>query len=211
MPPKWRVEAAEDKKEFPPAKKTNDEKKTETIEEEEEEDGVKLVPLHDPEEDQKAKEVTKKTKKEKIKETVNHSEEVAHILEDYHQGLFELLQIIAVKFDKMMNGLAETIIRDSLSEFDDRTMERKISKPVIESLGSMDDMSSVEKNTPSVSPDQVPPGAPGYAIDTVQFRKVLDAQMAKDIELYETPGNSKITDRDGKGRGRRALFPNSTR
>ena len=73
MPPKRRVEAIE-----------------------EEEDGVKLVPLHDPEEDEKAEEVTKKTKKEKIKETVNHSEEVAHILEDYRQGLFELLQIIAV-------------------------------------------------------------------------------------------------------------------
>ena len=211
MPPKQRVEAVEDKKEVPPAKKTNDEKKTETMEEEEEEDGVKLVPLHDPEEDEKAEEVTKKTKKEKIKETVNHSEEVAYILEDYCQGLFELLQIIAVKFDKMMNGLAETRIRDSLNEFDDRIMERKISKPVIESLGSMDDMSSVEKNTPSVSSDQVAPGAPGYATDVAWVSKVLDAQMAKDIELYETPGNSKITDRDGKGRGRRALFPNSTR
>ena len=52
MPPKRRVEAADDKKGGPPAKKT---------------------------------------KKEKIKETVNHSEEVAHILEDYRQGLFELL------------------------------------------------------------------------------------------------------------------------
>ena len=52
MPPKRRVEAAEDKKEVPPAEET---------------------------------------KKEKIKETVNHSEEVAHILKDYRQGLFELL------------------------------------------------------------------------------------------------------------------------
>ena len=86
MPPKRRVEAAEETKEVPPAKKT---------------------------------------KKEKIKETVNHSEEVAHILEDYHQGLFELLQIIAVKFDKMTDGLAEAIIRDSLNEFDDRIMEKK--------------------------------------------------------------------------------------
>ena len=51
MTPKRRVEAAEDKKEVPPANKT---------------------------------------KKEKIKETVNHLEEVAHILEDYRQGLFEL-------------------------------------------------------------------------------------------------------------------------
>ena len=111
MPPKMRVEAAEDKEEVPPAKKT---------------------------------------KEEKIKETVNHSEEVAHILEDYRQGLFELLQIIAVKFNKMTDGLAETIIRDSLNEFDDRIMERKISNQVIESLGSTDNMSSVEKNTPSV-------------------------------------------------------------
>ena len=102
MPPKRRVEAAEDKKEVPPAKEA---------------------------------------KKEKIKETVNHSEEVAHILEDYHQGLFELLQIIAVKFNKMTDGLAETIIRDSLNEFDDRIMERKISKQVIESLRSTDNMS----------------------------------------------------------------------
>ena len=96
----------------------------------------------------------KKTKKEKIKETVNHSEEVAHILEDYHQGLFELLQIIAAKFDKVTDGLAETIIRDSLNEFDDRIMERKISKQVIESLGSTDNMRSVEENTPPVSPDR---------------------------------------------------------
>ena len=209
MPPKQRVEAAEDKEEVPPAKKTkkrstNDEKKTETIEEEEEEDGVKLVPLHDPEEDEKAEEVTKETKKEKIKETVNHSEEVAHILEDYHQGLFELLQIIAVKFNKMTDGLAETIIRDSLNEFDERTMERKTSKQVIESLGSTDNMHSVNEETPEQD-------APGYAVDALRFRKMLDAQMAKDIELYETPGNSKITDRDGKGRGRRALFPNSTK
>ena len=73
----------------------------------------------------------KKTKKEKIKETVNHSEEVAHILEDYCQGLFELLQIIAVKFYKMTDGLAKTIIRHSLNVFDERIMERKISKQVI--------------------------------------------------------------------------------
>ena len=111
MPPKRRVEAAEDKKEVPPAEKT---------------------------------------KKEKIKETVNHSEEVAHILEDYRQGLFELLQIIAVKFDKMTDGLAETIIRDSLNEFDDRIMERKTSKQVIESLGYTDNMSSVNEKTPTV-------------------------------------------------------------
>ena len=88
MPPKRRVDAAEDKKEVPPAKEA---------------------------------------KKEKIKETINHSEDVAHILEDYRQGLFELLQIIAIKFDKMTDGLAETIIRDSLNELDDRIMERKTS------------------------------------------------------------------------------------
>ena len=54
----------------------------------------------------------------KTKETAEHSEEVAHILEGYHQGLFELLQIIAVKLDKMTDGLAEILITDSLNEFD---------------------------------------------------------------------------------------------
>ena len=131
MPPKRRVEAAEDKKEVPPAEKT---------------------------------------KKEKIKETVNHSEEVAHILEDYRQGLFKLLQIIAVKFDKMTDGLAETIIRDSLNEFDDRIMERKTSKQVIESLGSTDNMSSVNEKTPTVSPDQ---DATGGAAASVQFAGIV--------------------------------------
>ena len=169
MPPKRRVEAAEDKKEVPPAKKT---------------------------------------KKEKIKETVNHSEEVAHILEDYRQGLFELLQIIAVKFDKMTDGLAETIIRDSLYEFDGRIMERKISKQVIESLGSTNNMSSVEENTPPVSPDQ---DATGGAAASVQVAEIAEAWMAEMAEVDETPGNSKITDRDGKGRWRRALFLNSTK
>ena len=166
MPPKRRVEAAEDKKEVPPAKKT----------------------------------------KEKIKETVNHSEEVAHILEDYRQGLFELLQIIAVKFDKMTDGLAETIIRDSLNEFDDRIMERKISKQVIESLGSTDNMSSVEEKTPTVSPDQ---DATGETASSVWL-----------AEVEETPENSQITSRDfknimegvlPKGRWRRALCLNSTK
>ena len=143
MPPKRRVETAEDKKEVPPAKKT---------------------------------------KKEKIKETVNHSEEVAHILEDYRQGLFELLQIVAVKFNKMTDGLAETIIRDSLNEFDDRIMERKISKQVIESLGSTDNMSSVEEETPTVSPDQ---DATGETASSVWL-----------AEVEETPGNFQITSRD---------------
>ena len=166
MPPKRRVEAAEDKKEVPPAKKT---------------------------------------KKEKIKETVNHSEEVAHILEDYRQGLFELLQIIAVKFDKMTDGLAETIIRDSLNVFDERIMERKISKQVIESLGSTDNMRSVNERTQTPEQD-----ATGVAAALVQA-ELAEAWMAEEIELYETPGNSKITDRDGKGRWRRALFPNSTK
>ena len=169
MPPKRRVEAAEDKKEVPPAKKT---------------------------------------KKEKIKETVNHSEEVAHILEDFRQGLFELLQIIVVKFDKMTDGLAETIIRDSFNEFDERIMERKISKQVIESLGSTDNMSSVNENTPLVSLDR---DATGETVTSAQKREIAEAQMREAIELYETPGNSKITDRDGKGRWRRALFPNSTK
>ena len=169
MPPKRRVEAAEDKKEVPPAKKT---------------------------------------KKEKIKETVNHSEEVAHILEDYRQGLFELLQIIAVKFDKMTDGLAETIIRDSLNEFDGRIMERKISKQVIESLGSTDNMSSVEEHTPPVSPDL---DATGGAAASLQVAEIAEARMAEMAEVDETPRNSKITDRDGKGRWKRALFPNSTK
>ena len=66
----------------------------------------------------------------------------------------KLLQVTVVKFDKMTDGLAETIIRDSLNEFDDRIMERKISKQVIESLGSTDNMSSVEEKTSTVSPDQ---------------------------------------------------------
>ena len=47
----------------------------------------------------------------------------------------------------MTDGLAETIIRDSFNEFEDRIMERKISKQVIESLGSTDNMSSVNENT----------------------------------------------------------------
>ena len=70
----------------------------------------------------------KKTKKQKTEETVEHSEEVPHILEDYCQGLFELLQIIAVKLDKMTDGLAEILIMDSLNEFDGRIRERKMSK-----------------------------------------------------------------------------------
>ena len=169
MPPKRRVEAAEDKKEVPPAKKA---------------------------------------KKEKIKETVNHSEEVAHILEDYHQGLFELLQIIAVKFDKMTDGLAKKIIRDSLNEFDDRIMERKISKQVIESLGSTDNMRSVEEKTPPVSPDR--DAFIGAAV-AAEMAALAQAWMAEMAEADKTPGNYKITDRDGKGRWRRALFPNSTK
>ena len=104
----------------------------------------------------------------------------------------------------MTDGLAETIIRDSLNEFDDRIMERKISKQVIESLGSTDNMSSVE-NTPPVSPDQ---DATGGAAASLQMAAIAEAEMA---EVDETPRNSKITDRDGKGRWRRALFPNSTK
>ena len=147
-----------------------------------------------------------------FKETVNHSEEVAHILEDYRQGLFELLQIIAVKFDKMTDGLAETIIRDSLNEFDDRIMERKTSKQVIESLGSTDNMSSVNEKTPTVSPDQ---DATGGAAESVQFTEIAEARMAEMAEVDETPGNFKITDKDFKKimekRWRRELFPNSTK
>ena len=173
MPPKRRVEAAEDKKEVPPAAKT---------------------------------------KKEKIKETVTHSEEVAHILKDYRQGLFDLLQIIAVKSDKMTDGLAETIIRDSLNEFDDRIMERKTSKQVIESLGSTDNMSSVNEKIPTVSPDQ---DATGGAAASLQFTEIAEAWMVEMAEVDETPGNFKITDKDFKKimekRWRRELFPNSTK
>ena len=135
-----------------------------------------------------------KTKKEKIKETVNHSEEVAHILEDYRQGLFELLQIIAVKFDKMTDGLAETIIRDSLNEFDDRIMERKTSKQVIESLGSTDTMSGVNEKTPTVSPDQDATGGSAAS----QFAEIAEARMVEMAEVDETPGNFKIIDKDFK-------------
>ena len=70
----------------------------------------------------------KKTKEKKTKEIAEHSEEVAHILEGYHQGLFELLQIIAVKLDKMTDGMVEILITDSLNEFDGRIKERKMSK-----------------------------------------------------------------------------------
>ena len=97
----------------------------------------------------------------------------------------------------MTDGLAETIIRDSLNEFDDRIMERKISKQVIESLGSTDSMSSVEEKTPTVSPDQ---DATGVTATSVHL-----------AEADETPKNSKTSDRDGKRRWRRALFPNSTK
>ena len=79
-------------------------------------------------EDKKEAPPAKKTKKEKTEETAKHSEEVAHILEGYCQGLFELLQIIAVKLDKMTDGLAEILIMDSLNEFDGRIRERKMSK-----------------------------------------------------------------------------------
>ena len=79
-------------------------------------------------EDKKEAPPTKKTKKEKTEETAEHSEEVAHILEGYHQGLLELLQITAVKLDKITDGLAEILIMDSLNEFDGRIRERKMSK-----------------------------------------------------------------------------------
>ena len=59
---------------------------------------------------------------------MEYSEKVAHIQEGYHQGLFKLLQIIAVKLDKMTDGLAEILITDSLNEFDGRIKERKMSK-----------------------------------------------------------------------------------
>ena len=85
-------------------------------------------------------------------------------------------------------------------------MERKISKQVIESLGSTDNMSSVEEKTPTVSLDQ---DATGETATSVWL-----------AEVDETPRNSKITSRDfknimegvySKGRWKRALFPNSTK
>ena len=79
-------------------------------------------------EDKKEAPPAKKTKKEKTEETAKHSEEVAHILEGYCQGLFKLLQIIAVKLDKMTDGLAEIIIMDSLNEFDGRMREKCLNK-----------------------------------------------------------------------------------
>ena len=94
------------------------------------------------------------------------------------------------KFDKMTDGLAETIIRDILNEFDVRIMERKISKQVIESLGSTDNMRSVEENTPPVSPDR---DATGGAAASVQFAEIAEAEMAEMAEMAEvneTPRNS---------------------
>ena len=112
----------------------------------------------------------------------------------------------------MTDGLAETIIRDSLNEFDDRIMERKTSKQVIESLGSTDNMSSVNEKTPTVSPDQ---DATGGAAASVQFAEIAEARMAEMAEVDETPGNFKITDKDFKKimekRWRKELFPNSTK
>ena len=87
-------------------------------------------------------------------------------------------------------------------------MERKISKQVIESLGSTDNISSVEENTPPVSPDR---DAAGGAVASVGVAEIAEAWMAEMAEVDETPGNFKITDRDGKGRWRRALFLNSTK
>ena len=66
-------------------------------------------------EDKKEAPPAKKTKKEKSEETAKHSEQVAHILEGYCQGLFILLQIIAVKLDKMTDGLAEILMMDSVT------------------------------------------------------------------------------------------------
>ena len=111
----------------------------------------------------------------------------------------------------MTDGLAETIIRDSSNEFDDRIVERKTSKQVIESLGSTDTMSSVNEKTPTVSPDQ---DATGGSVAS-QFAEIAEARMAEMAEVDETPGNFKIRDKDFKKimekRWRRELFPNSTK
>ena len=56
-----------------------------------------------------------------------------------------------------------------------------------------------------MSPDQ---DTTGGAAASVRVAEIVEAEMA---EVDETPGNSKIRDRDGKGRRRRALFPNSTK
>ena len=78
-------------------------------------------------------------------------------------------------------------------------MERKLSKQVIESLGSTDNMSSVNEKTPTVS----------------RAAEIAEAQMAEMAEVDETPENFKTTSRDFKNimekRWRRALFPNSTK
>ena len=79
-------------------------------------------------EDKKEAPLAKKTKKEKTEETAEHSKRWPHILEGYRQGLFKLLQIIAVKLVKITDGLAEILIMDSLNEFDGRIRERKMSK-----------------------------------------------------------------------------------
>ena len=80
---------------------------------------------------------------------------------------------------------------------------KKISKQVIESLGSTDNMRSVEENTPPVSPDQ---DATGEAAASVQFAEIAEARMAEMAEVDETPRNSKITDRDGKGKVEKSII-----
>ena len=79
-------------------------------------------------EDKRVASSLKKVKDMMARETAEHSEEVAHILEGYYQGLFKLLLLIAVKLDKMTDGLAEMIIRDSLNESDSRIEEMKIER-----------------------------------------------------------------------------------
>ena len=86
-----------------------------------------------------------------------------------------------------------------------RIMERKISKQVIESLGSTENMSSVNEKTPEQN------ATGGAAASSTDGRDSKWHGWQRIAELYETPRNSKITDRDGKGRWRRALFPNSTK
>ena len=85
----------------------------------------------------------------------------------------------------MTDGLAETIIRDSLNEFDDRIMERKISKQVIESLGSTDNMSSVEEKTPTVSPDQA---ATGETATSVQLAEADETPKIPRLQIEMEKG-----------------------
>ena len=99
----------------------------------------------------------------------------------------------------MTDGLAETIIRDSLNEFDDRIMQRKISKQVIKSLGSTDKMSSVEEVTPKHSEpknatqqnsadEESPTVAPEQSVtgEKMTYPQLKEAEMEKKSEAEQS-------------------------